>query len=86
MRVFILVVVIIAVVVVCRFGYELIDGRDQERIAVLPIKVWEQLSEDYICWILPGDRYTADTTYAVGNWVRVTHRRCVGIAQVKPSR
>lgn len=86
MRVVILIIVIIAAVVVCRYGYELFDSRASSRIAVLPIKVWEQLSADYICWILPGDRYTVADDYAQLDWTVVKSARCHGIAQVKPSR
>lgn len=86
---FILVILLIVVLFgVWRGLFELHNSAQEERIAILPIKVWEQLVDDpaFQCWILPGDRYHVDDDYSHGDWTNVESARCRGIAQVRPSR
>lgn len=83
MRVFILLVVIVAAV----FVVHAVQG---ERTAVLPIKVWMHLVDDpaYQCWILPLQGYTVtmpvfdDEVDPFHEWWNVKSTRCKGIARV----
>lgn len=89
MRVFILLVLIVAVAVFV----ESVDG-DADRIALWPIKVWKHLTVAHSCVIWPGQTYTTTVPMYPDlekhpdshGWYNVKTAACSGVARVGSGR
>jgi hypothetical protein len=89
-RIIFVILLIVVLLGVWRGLFELHNSAQEERIAILPIKVWEHLVDapEYQCWILPLEGYEVrmnvfdDEVDPTHEWKNVKSARCNGISRI----